>query len=283
MLFRLPCSDDVKMEHQLLSDLANMLKVTTSVPKWYTLYIDYCGKHPYLINRCTFILIDNIPFCFDPYTNEITSMPSIIQADDPRKFCLLHNFPDIALIKKALKASYPMIRAAKASHSILCIVYSKPANPFHMYIKQNTGYYDLYYEKNERKFQTKLCTYAYSFQTISSFETKLVNLSEELDISNLFHNVLHTNDDYIHLRPTEEIAKFLSLLTGNNLHILAQFAVLFANIASAEYITPKIFLFTGVPEDTSCSIADNFQALFDRIFSCVTPSLRYKTLKQLLQ
>lgn len=87
------------------------------------------------------------------------------------------------------------------------------------------------------------------------------------DIGHLFHHLNFSAQKPDSLSPSKELVRFLMELTNRNNKTLTNLALLFANIASPEILTPKLFLLTTNAKECTCPLKEYFPFLLEHIFS----------------
>lgn len=245
-LFHLPLTKDLTLETNLLRALSDLMQAVSKVPKIDRLRYQFEETHgsPFPQNR--FFLLEGQFFCW-------------VTQEQFQYWDKLYLEAKNTSNEKFYSDMLPIVRALKSKKALPSFVVSPSENPYYMHVDfgDHAERKTIFYDKHTRAFAAA----AASCPTSSFFNACFYSAmprTKALDIAPLFHFTRHSPDLYRQSAPTASLTRFLGALTNRDLQTFVHLSILFANIASPELLTKKLFLITfAEPESKGDSDYDD--------------------------
>lgn len=275
-LFHLPCSIDQEKENALLHALKNLLKQCKALPKSLVLLAKFEEKNHFKFPGYNFFILDSTLCLCDTISN-----PPIYTAVTQNSLLNLNaDFANLCL------NNITLLKALKTIPSILPFSHFKAQNPYYVNLKSSNQLVAIKYDPEQRIFQFhRPIPEIVSLSDLYGAYLPNNHLAlEEKTIPPLLHFI--SLNSYTDLRPTDRLTNFLCKLTNGNFQNLTNLAILFANIASPEILTPKLFLVSYSNKEIDFPVPEYFSQLLDLIFNLEGNghfSKEYPTIGKLVQ
>ena len=258
-----PCTPDYQIEKQLLHALTKYISVNIKVPKYEKQAYRFMAKYPDFPVPYNFLCVDTIVYFSENQTKRMFPFEKLKQSP---------------FYKDALS----LIASLKKAQIIPIFSWVKASNPFYINLKLRNGFSRICYDSEKRKFVLQKCPFVSTTELTNCLMKNELFKLKDTDISFFFHNLSTDPTSFATLISQAEIGDFLSELCNEDLGVLQNIAVLFANIASPELLTPKLFLITYAGHISCENACDSFFFMMEAILGN-NNGLRFKTPKNFLQ
>lgn len=249
-LLLLPCSSslDPQVENNLLHALKNLLRLNKSLPKADVLLYEFEERNRYPFPLYNFFILDGMLCTWYTVSNSLIC------------FALLYDS-----VPNWNAKNISLLKALKNSPYLLSFSYSKAANPYYVNYRISDQFTSLKYDPEKRGFQTEKPSFASLADLYNTCLQLNIPALYEKNINHLFHYIyLNPHTD---LKPTDKLTHFLYELTNGNFQNLVNLAILCANIATPEILTPKLFLVSYSNKEIDFPVPEYFSQLLDLIFN----------------
>lgn len=258
-LFKLPCTMDGVIELNLLKALNLLIKKVNDMPRYMALLWQYEeeNKQQFPINLF-FMIEDSICYW---HIDGIYVYHCVALNEHHYKYSCNDNE------KKDWRKRIPILKTLKKANLIPRFKYSKADNPYYMNIVQKGKLITVAYDKTERIFKPYEVSFPNDLKGLYYACNNNIDLLHDKNINPLFYNINYETDKLEKTAPSKEVINFLFSLTNGNYQNLINLCILFANIASPEILTSKLFLITYCDIESDLSLEEYFRGIINLIFN----------------
>lgn len=257
-LFKLPCTMDGKIELKLLKALDSLMKKVNDMPRDRALLWQYEEENKQQFPIYLFFMIeDNI--CYWDTDGVCVRDCVALNEHYYKYFCN-------ASEKKYWRKITPILKALKKANLIPRFKYSKTDNPYYMNIVQQGKLITVSYDKTDRIFKHYEVFFPNDLKGLH-YACNNIDLLHDKNINPLFYNINYGTDKLEKTVPSKEVINFLFSLTNGDYQNLINLCILFANIASPEILTSKLFLITYCNIESDLSLEKYFRGIINLIFN----------------
>lgn len=272
-VFGLPCSPDGAVERKVLESLIKLLKELKAVPQYQRLMNEFEEYNKMTFPLEYFFLMEGT-LCYKITYNETVVSCCVLDKSNINALVIGNNFLRSIPLVKAL----PILKSIKKKANLLELKHVKCDNPYYLHMKGRDGFYTVQYDKEQR-----------AFHSVKPHIQRVdATWPANIDISHLFQYIRCDIENREKVKVSPSMVSFLYKLMNGDFQNFINLSLLFANIASPELITPKLFLISYSDGENEYSMAEMFIWMVELIFNGMTndPSgfnKMFATIGQLVQ